>query len=559
MFLTSEITRPSAISEFIRSMIAVLLLQVGIILIVKLFTLRNKLPKTKLSTLPHPRAFPLVGNLLQLSNKPLDKLNKWSKKFGPIYGINLGQRYFIVLNNHEVVNDLLVKCGSLYSSRYDFHNTNPILIKSNLIALSPYGDKWKRNRTVAYGALTSRPIRSYYNYIYNDTDVLLRDLMMKHGGSIYPLQIIKKFVLTNMLNILFGNKSGYDNTLFNDVMEVMDDIAEFSSPKSILNDLMPILSYVNKPNTKKSESLYKKMEKIFSSKYDQFLRDYAHNKKLSPSFLLQIQEAIESNSIEYDDAWEMLVSLLNGAMETEVNTLMWVLACLANNPGVQEEAFSELDESCKTKPTFDNEFDLPYITAIINETLRFRPPTPFGFAHVSNKDDEYNGYLIPKDTPLLLNLFAINHNERRFIAPDKFRPSRFLQDYSTGSVKSKSILLPQFDLDSVTENDLANKRNSLKGGILKNNSPSLTNSNMPMHMSFGAGRRYCIGQHLAQKQLFLVIAHILWAFEIKPGVGDDGITPLNVNVDVGNVSLTSFSPYPYKIRFILRKDIGLLI
>src|SRR3989337_783415 len=102
---------------------------------------------------------------------------------------------------------------------------------------------------------------------------------------------------------------------------------------------------------------------------------------------------------------------------TEVNTLMWTLACLAINPGVQEEAFQEIDELCKNKPTFDDEADLPYISAIINESLRYRPPTPFGFAHVSNKDDEYNGCFIPKNTPILLNLFAINHNERRFITP----------------------------------------------------------------------------------------------------------------------------------------------
>ncbi|RIA78807.1 cytochrome P450 [Glomus cerebriforme] len=222
-------------------------------------------------------------------------------------------------------------------------------------------------------------------------------------------------------------------------------------------------------------------------------------------------------------------------METEVNTLMWMIACLANNPGVQEEAFKELDELFgRNKPMPKDEMDLPYISAIINETLRYRPPSAFGFPHVAKEDDEYNGYNIPKGTPILLNLFAINHNERRFIAPDKFRPSRFMREYSTGS-----------------------KRSSLYG-ILKNNSPSLNNDSVPMHMSFGAGRRYCIGQHLAQKQLFLAIAYILWAFEIKPGADENGETPLEINLNGGNLTLTSFSPHPYNVKFILRKDISIL-
>uniref|UniRef100_A0A1D1YZD1 Cytochrome P450 1A1 n=1 Tax=Anthurium amnicola TaxID=1678845 RepID=A0A1D1YZD1_9ARAE len=552
--------------EFLLSIIIVLLLQIGVIFLTKIIISRNNnLAKKSLDlppSLPQPLSFPIVGNLLQLTVRPLDKLNQWNKKYGPIYGLNLGQKYFIVLNNHEVVNDLIVKSGSKYSSRYHFNYTNPVLIKSNLLALAPYGDKWKRDRSVAYSALTARPVKSYYSYIVNDSEIFLKDLMIKHSQPIYPLQIVKKFVLSNMLNILFGDKSSNDELLCNDIMKVMDDIAEYSSPISIIKDLMPILDYVYSSNNYHADKLHEQIEKIFSSKYDQFLNDYSEGKKLPPSFLSQIQEAIrekENSSIEYEDIWEMLVSLLNGAMETEVNTLMWVIACLANNPGVQEEAFRELDDICeKNKPTLEDELDLPYISAIINETLRYRPPTPFGYAHMTNKDDEYNGYFIPKDTPLLLNLFAINHNERRFIAPDTFRPSRFMQDSSTGSVKSKSILLPQFDFDAGIEGEMNRKRSSLKG-LLKNNSPSLTNSSMPMHMSFGAGRRYCIGQHLAQKQLFLALAYILWAFEIKPGVEDDGITPLNVNLNGGNLSLTSFSPYPYKVRFILRKDIGLLI
>src|ERR1051325_1918531 len=155
------------------------------------------------------------------------------------------------------------------------------------------------------------------------------------------------------------------------------------------------------------------MEKLFSSKYSEFLRDYAREEKLPPSFLLQIQEAInekENNSIEFEDIWQMLASLLNGAMETEVNTLMWAIACLAKNPGVQEEAHKELDDLCeKTMPTFDDEMGLPYINAIINETLRYRPPNAFGFAHIAGKDDEYDGCFIPKGTPILLNLYTINH------------------------------------------------------------------------------------------------------------------------------------------------------
>src|SRR5690606_26576989 len=47
------------------------------------------------------------------------------------------------------------------------------------------------------------------------------------------------------------------------------------------------------------------------------------------------------------------------------------------------------------------------------------------------------------------------------------------------------------------------------------------------HFSFGAGRRICEGMHVADRSLFLVIARLMWAFDISKVVDGDGkeITP----------------------------------
>ena len=118
----------SIMTDFIRSLFTVLLLQIIIISFAKICIISsekiknfyNDLPKNKDTlSLPHPPNFPIIKNLLQLIIWPLDKLNQWSDKYGPIYGVHLGQKFFIILNNHEVVNDLIVKCGSNYSSKYN--------------------------------------------------------------------------------------------------------------------------------------------------------------------------------------------------------------------------------------------------------------------------------------------------------------------------------------------------------------------------------------------------------------------------------------------------------
>ena len=67
-------------------------------------------------------------------------------------------------------------------------------------------------------------------------------------------------------------------------------------------------------------------------------------------------------------------------------------------PEVQKKAQAQLDEVLENSrlPHFGDRHSLPYIQAIILETLRWMPPAPMGLPHRAMKNDEYNGHLIPK-------------------------------------------------------------------------------------------------------------------------------------------------------------------
>ena len=56
-----------------------------------------------------------------------------------------------------------------------------------------------------------------------------------------------------------------------------------------------------------------------------------------------------------------------------------------------------------------------------------------------NSDVELAGYLIPKDTHVLANIYAINMDEKLWENPEKFDPSRFIVD---GMVKIPDHFFP---------------------------------------------------------------------------------------------------------------------
>ncbi|TFY53092.1 hypothetical protein EVG20_g10268 [Dentipellis fragilis] len=166
-------------------------------------------------------------------------------------------------------------------------------------------------------------------------------------------------------------------------------------------------------------------------------------------------------------------------------------------PDVQRRAQKELDTVIghSRTPTFA-EFDhLPYIQAIVKESIRWRTILPYGIPHCASQDDWYDGMFIPKGTICIANLHAMNHDPRVFGSDTaQFNPDRYLD--ATGTMKATS------------SDD---------------------------HYTFGFGRRICVGRHVANNTLFINAAVLLWAANITRAKDDVG--PLDVEgfVDSGMV------------------------
>jgi cytochrome P450 len=100
--------------------------------------------------------------------------------------------------------------------------------------------------------------------------------------------------------------------------------------------------------------------------------------------------------------------------ETTATTLAWVFDLLLHHPDalrrVQAEAISGGED---------------FTTAVINETLRIRPPAPFT-ARVAAQPFPIGGYCIETGTRIVVHIIAINRNPQTYAHPNEFRPERFL-------------------------------------------------------------------------------------------------------------------------------------
>ncbi|EXC30894.1 Flavonoid 3',5'-hydroxylase [Morus notabilis] len=184
--------------------------------------------------------------------------------------------------------------------------------------------------------------------------------------------------------------------------------------------------------------------------------------------------------------WKTRSEVFVAGTDTSAITIEWALAELMNHPNIMAKAREEIDSVVgKTRLVEESDIvNLPYIQAIVTETLRLHPAAPL-LPRESSEKCTINGYEIPAKTQLYVNLWAIGRDPKHWEDPLEFNPERFLSE--EGTLKNQ--------LDVRGQN---------------------------FHLlPFGSGRRVCPGASLALRFVTTSLAAMIQCFEWKVD-GKDG-------------------------------------
>jgi len=98
--------------------------------------------------------------------------------------------------------------------------------------------------------------------------------------------------------------------------------------------------------------------------------------------------------------------LIAGSDTTAATNASFVLA-MTMHPETQKKAQEELDRVIGPDrlPTWEDRDQLPYIDAILKETLRWNTATPLGVPHAVIQDDVYESMLIPGGATVIPNIW----------------------------------------------------------------------------------------------------------------------------------------------------------
>jgi len=133
----------------------------------------------------------------------------------------------------------------------------------------------------------------------------------------------------------------------------------------------------------------------------------------------------------HERAISTLIGFLNGAYDTTHSTLYWLFFNLAKNQDVQLKLTEQIQDRFGRRfvPTLEELRDVPYLHAVLQESMRVRCTVPMNQRVNLTEDITIQGRLVPKGVCMSIPMFITMRDEHHF-GPEThhFVPERFMGD-----------------------------------------------------------------------------------------------------------------------------------
>nr|WOX58877.1 flavonoid 3'-monooxygenase [Phyla nodiflora] len=457
---------------------------------------------------PGPRPWPIIGNLPHLGPKPHQSMAALARVHGPLMHLKMGFVHVVVAASASVAEQFLKAHDGNFSSRPPNAGAKYMAYNYQDLVFAPYGPRWRLLRKIcSLHLFSAKALEDFRGVRQEEVGILVRALATAGQTPVSLGQKLNVCATNGISRVMMGRRvvghggAGGDEK----AEEFKGMVVELMRLAGVFNigDFIPPLECLD---LQRVQANLKKLHKRF----DAFLSDIVeqhkainlgragqeHEDLLSTMISLKDEDDGEGGKITDTEIKALLLNLFAAGTDTTSSTVEWAIAELIRHPRILARAQQELD-SVVGQNRLVAESDLPHLTylqAIIKETFRLHPSTPLSLPRIANDSCEVNGYVIPKGSTLLVNVWAIARDPDMWSDPLEFKPERFLPGGEKPGVDVKGN---DFEL-----------------------------------IPFGAGRRICAGMSLGIRMVQLLTATLIHGFDFDLGNGQK-IEKLNMEEAYG--------------------------
>ncbi|KAK4478296.1 hypothetical protein RD792_017585 [Penstemon davidsonii] len=432
---------------------------------------------------PGPNLWHMLCYISTLLKKPHVALQNLAKTYGPLMSLRIGGQLLIVATSPDVVKEIHKTHNRVFSGRYfpSFNYYVPDINHASLVMAKECNDTWRFLRGISQSCIFSTSaIESASTIRKSKVTEMVNFVRNEKQGKVVNIEDTVYATFANIItNVMISrNLFSVEGKGANDVevMKFLQEVIEKSS-KLGLADMFPSLKVVDLWSRGKAMRIYDNTNLIWAD----MIKERRATKDKTNS-CQDFFDVLDENLFSDVQIAILLTELLIGGTDSTTITSIWLMTELIKN----QEILSRVRNEIRNQAIKENEIDesllseCQYFHACIKESLRLHIPGPFGVPHRATDTCNVNGYVIPKDSVVLVNAWAIQVDHNNWEDASSFKPERFL--------------------DSKID---------FRGADFE-------------YIPFGTGQRMCPGANMAIKNVRFVVASLLHYFEWSL---PDGVDP----------------------------------
>ncbi|XWS59555.1 hypothetical protein CRYUN_Cryun08bG0132200 [Craigia yunnanensis] len=392
---------------------------------------------------PGPRRWPVVGNIFQLSREPPHmSITKLARQHGPIMTLWLGSMCNVVISSEEVAREMFKNHDVELAGRKIYESIKGNYGNEGSIITAQYGSKWRMLRRLCNTEFfVSSRLDDMKDVRRKCVDQMLEFIEGASNRGTNAVDIGRFFFLLtfNLIgNLMFSKdlldpKSERGANFFYHAHKVM----EFAGKPNVA-DFIPILKRFDPQGIQRRtqfhiEHGFQIAGEFIKERMESMENGFNERKKRKD--YLDVLLEFHGDGIEEPSSFSsktiniIIFEMFTAGTDTTTSTLEWAMSELLHNPTKLKKLQAELRSTVGPGNKLEEKDieNLPYLKAVIKETLRLHPPLPFLVPHMAMTSCKMLGYTIPKETQILVNVWAIGRDPNSWDDPLVFKPERFLE------------------------------------------------------------------------------------------------------------------------------------
>ncbi|XP_022769491.1 3,9-dihydroxypterocarpan 6A-monooxygenase-like [Durio zibethinus] len=449
---------------------------------------------------PSPPALPIIGHLHLLVGSSFSKtIHSLATRHGPVLQLYMGASTCILVSSADFAKEILKTQELNFVSRPEFAYSNYSIYFGSDFTFAPYGTHWRFLKKLCMTRLLSTSQLNQFIPIREQEIMKLLEYLISVSreeescdlGT--PLTTLMNNVIcrTAMSTSLSDNNTDEAKKI-KELVEEMQVAGEMLCVGDILGPLgkFDLLGYGRK--LKKAIGKFDQLvENIMKKHEDQNetgeIRS-GQGKDLMDVLLETSNDPSAEVKLTRKDVKAFFLDLFFAGTNTSSVAMKWAIAELINHPQVYKKLRQEI-QSVVGHSRLIKESDvqnLPYLQAVVKETLRLHPPT-ITTIRQSSEDCKINGFYLMAKSRVIINLYSIMRDPSNWNNPDEFIPERFMANSD--------------DLNSNLD------FMEMKGQNFD-------------YLPFGSGRRACPGASLALTMIHATVGALVQCFDWKVKDGE---------------------------------------